>query len=314
MTRLSGVILIVAGVGLAVQSLQWPVDGAATANRMAQADAVATPPTSADKGRDSTPVHATPNASSPVPSGAATARFAAPPAAPAKPVAVQQPSVGPKALPIHPTAPPPLDRGRLTKELLVQLKRVGCYGGPIGSSWTASARKSMKTFTEYVNATLPVDQPDYILLMMVQSYQGQACGGACPAGQLRAPNGSCLPQTIVSAKKRAPGQRALAAAKVASPAVRPPGRPVGSELGSDRDALSQPPSTALGRMSLAGPRQQSESRPGEQERAKVDTHAPLGSAARRLKRPQQRRHTGTTSTTPRVPRWVPWAQPWAANW
>ena len=41
----------------------------------------------------------------------------------------------------------------------------------------------MKLFTDRVNATLPTDEPDSILLTMVRGYQDNVCGKPCPAGQ-----------------------------------------------------------------------------------------------------------------------------------
>jgi peptidoglycan hydrolase-like protein with peptidoglycan-binding domain len=45
-----------------------------------------------------------------------------------------------------------------------ELKRVGCYGGVINGVWTGSTRQAMKAFMDRVNATLPTDLPDTILL------------------------------------------------------------------------------------------------------------------------------------------------------
>ena len=56
----------------------------------------------------------------------------------------------------------------LTKELQRQLRRVGCYGGEINGAWTQSTRRAMQIFTNRVNAALPVERPDHILLAMLQ--------------------------------------------------------------------------------------------------------------------------------------------------
>ena len=53
---------------------------------------------------------------------------------------------------------------------------MGCYGGDLNGVWTPATRKAMKAFTDRVNATLPVDQADDILLTLVQAHQGEACG------------------------------------------------------------------------------------------------------------------------------------------
>jgi hypothetical protein len=78
----------------------------------------------------------------------------------------QQPSTS-AALPKDPTA--------LARQLQSELKRAGCYDGEISGVWTPRTREAMKAFTTRVNATLPVDKPDQILLALVQGHQGVAC-------------------------------------------------------------------------------------------------------------------------------------------
>jgi hypothetical protein len=93
------------------------------------------------------------------------------------------------------------DRASLTRTLQSELRRVGCYDGYINGDWTTSTRNAMKAFTDYVNARLPVDKPDIVLLSLIQGYEGKACRGSCPTGQdLR--DGHCIPNAlIVHAKK-----------------------------------------------------------------------------------------------------------------
>jgi hypothetical protein len=58
----------------------------------------------------------------------------------------------------------PSDRPYLVRELQRELKQVGCYLRDINGIWTTSTRDAMKAFIERVNARLPVDEPDAILL------------------------------------------------------------------------------------------------------------------------------------------------------
>ena len=91
------------------------------------------------------------------------------PARPSQPTAQpapQQSSTG-VALPRDPTA--------LARQLQSELRRVGCYDGEISGVWTPRTREAMKAFTDRVNATLPVDKPDHILLALVQGHHGVAC-------------------------------------------------------------------------------------------------------------------------------------------
>ncbi|HRK18043.1 MAG TPA: hypothetical protein PK970_03735 [Hyphomicrobiaceae bacterium] len=89
----------------------------------------------------------------------------------------------------------------LTKAIQGELRRVGCYGGEVNGEWSDPTRKAMREFVERVNATLPVDQPDHILKMLVQGHPGNACAQAsCPSGQKLSAAGRCLPNAIVAQK------------------------------------------------------------------------------------------------------------------
>jgi hypothetical protein len=95
----------------------------------------------------------------------------------------------------------------LTRDLQRELKRVGCYDGEIDGHWGTGSRVAMKTFTERVNATLPVDEPDNILLALVQGQKDKACG-KCPPSQGFDENGRCLPSALLAqAAKRALSNR-----------------------------------------------------------------------------------------------------------
>src|SRR6516165_130811 len=74
-------------------------------------------------------------------------------------------------------APPPLPRGRdaIGREIQKELKRVGCYASELNGEWTTSTRHAMSAFAERVNARLPTEQPDSILLALVQGYPTKVC-------------------------------------------------------------------------------------------------------------------------------------------
>lgn len=91
-------------------------------------------------------------------------------------------------------------RAQLTRDLQTELKRVGCYSGDVTGAWSPSTRRAMSTFMDRVNATLPIDEPDYILLTLVQGHTAQACGTACPSGQSTAEDGRCVPQAVLAAR------------------------------------------------------------------------------------------------------------------
>jgi hypothetical protein len=99
----------------------------------------------------------------------------------------------------------PEDRAALARALQRELKRVGCYGGDVTGVWTTPSRTAMQAFIERVNASLPIDNPDPVLLSLVQGHRERACGAPCPAGQTAAESGACLPNGVLAkAAKAAP--------------------------------------------------------------------------------------------------------------
>ena len=89
----------------------------------------------------------------------------------------------------------------LAKELQRQLRRVGCYGGDITGVWSQSTRRAMQAFMNRVNATLPLDQPDDVLLAMLQSYPDKICNEPCPFGETPTPDGGCVPEAMAGRSK-----------------------------------------------------------------------------------------------------------------
>ena len=135
------------------------------------------------------------------------------------------------------------DRASLARELQRELRRVGCYEGEINGSWTPPTRRAMKAFTDRVNAILPVDAPDYILLTLVQGHQDQVCSKPCSAGQGLSDDGRCVPNAILAHAARKPAAPSQATAPAPSAwAVT---------------TVAAPPSRSMpvieGRMALAGP-------------------------------------------------------------
>lgn len=114
----------------------------------------------------------------------------------------------------EPTSPPSREqtvRG-LTSDLQRELKRVGCFTSDVTGEWDAATRRAMRTFLDRVNARLPVQQPDHVLLTMVKGHPNDACAKNCPTGQVADDRGECAPRVIVS--KVAPRDSAKSAAVV----------------------------------------------------------------------------------------------------
>jgi hypothetical protein len=146
----------------------------------------------------------------------------------------------------------PRDLETIGRQLQKELKRVGCYEGELNGVWTRPTRQAMKTFIDRVNARLPTDEPDSILLALVQAYPEKACGGGhCPAGQGLSETGSCLPNALLA---RTSGAKSAPIAEIA-----PVGRPTPAITGWTTTAVAPTvhpptePTPTEGRMALAGP-------------------------------------------------------------
>jgi hypothetical protein len=106
----------------------------------------------------------------------------------------------------------------LARELQRELRRVGCYDGALNASWTLATRSAMKTFMSRVNAILPIDRPDEILLALVQGYPEKVCGVPCRVEEVRAADGNCTPGALFAARTQhgAPAPLAQQAGAVTS--------------------------------------------------------------------------------------------------
>jgi hypothetical protein len=142
----------------------------------------------------------------------------------------------------------------LTRDLQRELKRVGCYDGKIDGDWGTGLRMAMKTFTERVNATLPVDEPDYILLALVQGQKDKACG-KCPPDQGFAENGRCLPSALLAqSAKRALSKRELATTentRALAERIKPATTTLTTTATTPAPSTPAPP--IEGRMAVGGP-------------------------------------------------------------
>jgi hypothetical protein len=115
-------------------------------------------------------------------------------------------AASPTAAP-HAGLPRASDKAALARELHKELKRVGCYDGDLTSTWTNTSRQAMRRFTDSVNAKLPLEEPDVVLLRLVQSQARRVC--ACPVGPTDAVKTACREHTAAAepAKISAPETR-----------------------------------------------------------------------------------------------------------
>lgn len=267
MSKTAGVILIVAGMGVASSLLAIGPD---TGRDPAKASAAYNPPavpaappkaTSTSTGMP----HAVAPARAQQGSVASAAAKPPPPSKVSAPVVVTLPyRAEPLPAAHHKLGSLPRDKAALARELQLELRRVGCYSGEPNAVWTPAARRAMKAFTDRVNASLPVGEPDEILLALVQAHQGEACGAPCPAGQGLAEDGRCLPGAVLAhAARKAPAPKLALAARQPGglPAEKP--APAIAAWSTTAAAIPAPPVPPLpsfsaaptipGRMALAGP-------------------------------------------------------------
>jgi hypothetical protein len=110
-------------------------------------------------------------------------------------------------------------RYELVVDLQRELKRAGCYGGTLSGSWNAMTKRAMSAFMERANATLPMEEPDYILLTLLKGHASATCV-TCPMGQ-KLSDGRCVPNPIIAQnnpqKKPAKPQDSRVAAAAKAP-------------------------------------------------------------------------------------------------
>lgn len=205
MQRLSGLLLMLAGTSLGVYMyLPAPKDGAEKLAEMTRISAApdrdvraAIPAQTNGTFADLTTASLPEPATSPAPAGFVADKAGANSAANKWSAVVTAQAVNAPKLS---SSKPGDDQTRdvLTRDLQKELARVGCYHGEVNGAWTPSTKRAMSDFMDRVNATLPVDEPDYILLTLVQGHTAEACGVDCPSGQAMSAVGRCVPQAVIA--------------------------------------------------------------------------------------------------------------------
>jgi hypothetical protein len=98
------------------------------------------------------------------------------------PVAVTAPAPEPAYKPAGSSSAQYQDAISVTRAVQRELKRAGCYSGPINGVWSSSTRAAMGEFTARVNARLPVDRADPVLLALLETHNKISCTGDCSMG------------------------------------------------------------------------------------------------------------------------------------
>lgn len=115
-------------------------------------------------------------------------------------------------------------RYELALDLQRELKRVGCYWGPLNGVWGTRAKDAMGEFVKRVNASLSFEQPDYALLTLVRGHFAQVCDARCAPGEAVARDGRCLPSTVLARGQPVGTATAAATPVPAGSSEPPPGR------------------------------------------------------------------------------------------
>ena len=92
----------------------------------------------------------------------------------------------------------PLSQFAIAREAQKELRRLGCYEGESSGIWTPSSRLAAQRFVDRVNAKLPADKPDEILLALLRGQSGAICG-QCQRHEALDPSGRCMPAALIKA-------------------------------------------------------------------------------------------------------------------
>lgn len=115
-------------------------------------------------------------------------------------------SIGMPAMPAYASSPTgnASTRYALIVDVQLELKRVGCYQGSLDGSWGAGSKRAMQAFIRRINASLPIDEPDPILLALLKSHTAITCAAGCGPGQIENASGQCTPAAVFADTVSAP--------------------------------------------------------------------------------------------------------------
>lgn len=103
----------------------------------------------------------------------------------------------------------PASRADLARDIQKELKRVGCYEGEVDGIWGAQSREAMARLVRNANASLPTQNPEYVLLKLVRGATSGACAKPEMASSAPAPASSvaepAAPAALSSVRPSAAG-------------------------------------------------------------------------------------------------------------
>lgn len=158
----------------------------------------------------------------------------------------------------EPGVVPIQDREGLIRALQRELRRLSCYAGRVDAVWTVSTRAAVKEFTDRVNARLPTNEPDHILLALARNHQDRTCIQRCPQANSLTRSGQCPSSATLTQVSTRSGASGLAQAAVAGDSV------------TAAALATSPSSRGGGRMTSMGPRAPAARNRGSMQRAEGD--------------------------------------------
>lgn len=89
------------------------------------------------------------------------------------------------------SAAAPANDPKLTRKIQRELRRVGCLKSTADGVWGSGTERAMRRFSERIDADLPIDGPDAVLLILLEKFDNRACGASCPEGEAPNAQGRC---------------------------------------------------------------------------------------------------------------------------
>jgi len=109
--------------------------------------------------------------------------------------AMLPPTSEPKASATY--SPTPLVGEQLAREIKKELKRAGCYGGPIDKEWSPATKTSIQNFAKYAKLPSGPAEPHIDLLNAIRGKTGRVCPLECNSRQMEK-DGQCIAKTCPS--------------------------------------------------------------------------------------------------------------------
>ena len=108
----------------------------------------------------------------------------------------------------HPNSDPAI----VVRPLQEELKRVGCYSGPLDGSFNATTKAALERFALLSKITLTAREPSEAALSAVRNQRSKICTELCAAGQIES-NGKCVAKAGTHPTRRAVGKSSGASAE-----------------------------------------------------------------------------------------------------